>query len=132
MIPLEIRDGEAARPRLAPRRRRFGLDAPLPADRAIVERSILRHLTEQRPAVVVFSLRTDPRAADARSIGAGTPDLLLLAPGGRAIFVRIKLQAETLTRPQHAFADVCRGCGVPLLVVRSLAEARAAFDRLPL
>jgi hypothetical protein len=106
------------------RRRRFGLDAPLPADRTVIARAVLRHLAEARPAVVVVPIGPDP--------GAGAPDLLLLAPGRKIAFVRFKTQAETLPRAHRAFADLCRGCGVPLVVVRSLAEARAAFDRLKL
>ena len=132
MIPLRLRDGGDAAAPVALRRRRFGLDTPLPADRAIIERSILRHLRAQRPAVVAFPLQADRRPSGAGLAGAGAPDLLLLAPGGRTVFVRIKLQAETLPRAHRAFADLCRACGVPLVVVRSLAEAQAAFDRLSL
>ena len=64
--------------------------------------------------------------------GVERPDLLLLAPGGRSLFLKVKPQAEDLSRAHRAFADLCRGCAVPLLVVRSLAEARQAFDRLDL
>jgi hypothetical protein len=106
----------------------------LPADRSIVARAVLRHLAEARPAVVVLPLAAtgETKAAPATHPAAGMPDLLLLAPGGRAVFVRVKTQAETLPRAHRAFADLCRACGVPLVVVRSLPEARDAFDRLEL
>lgn len=124
MSPLSLRlaDTEPETPRPPPRRRGFGLDTPLPADRRVILRAIRRHLTEARPAVVVFAISGDE----------GTPDLLLLAPQGRSLFVTIKPQAEDLTRAHHAFADLCRGAAVPLVVVRSLPEARQALDRLGL
>ncbi|MBE7220367.1 MAG: hypothetical protein INR64_18005 [Caulobacteraceae bacterium] len=104
------------------RRRGFGLDSPLPADRRVILRAVLRHLAEERPAVVALTL----------SGSGGTPDLMLLAPKGRSLFVTIKPQAEDLTRAHRTFADLCRAAAVPLVVVRSLPEARQAFDRLGL
>ncbi|MDX7953766.1 hypothetical protein P7D22_21615, partial [Lichenihabitans sp. Uapishka_5] len=105
------------------------LDSPLPADRRVVLRAVVRHLETARPTVVVVGLAGDIAAPGPE---AGAPDLMLLAPGGRCVFVQIKTQAAELTRPQKGFADLCRGCAVPLLVVRSLPEACAAFDRLNL
>lgn len=115
-------------------RRRFGLDTPLPADRRVVRRAILRHLAESRAAVVPLSLAgPTPDGPAARApIEAGLPDLLLLAPGGRLVFLKIKTQAEELSRAHRAFADLCRERAVPFVVVRSLPEAKRAFDRLGL
>lgn len=124
MIPLSLRlaDLEATEARPFRRRRGFGLDSPLPADRRVILRAILRHLAEARSAVTAFALAGPD----------GTPDLLLLAPKGRSLFVTIKPQAEDLTREHRAFADLCRAAAAPLVVVRSLPEARQAFDRLGL
>lgn len=134
MSPLTLRASSDLPAAGAARRRRFGLDAPLPADRTIVARGVLRHLAEARPTVVVLPLTADDEGSGGQALhpAAGVPDLLLLAPGGRAVFVRVKTQAEVLPRAHRAFADLCRGCGVPLVVVRSLPEARDAFDRLKL
>lgn len=114
----------------ARRRRAFGLDSPLPADRHAILRAVLRHLAEQRPSVVAFWLGESPSAPD--HDGVEGPDLLLLAPGGRSAFVTIKPQAAKLTRAHRSFADLCRSCAMPLLVVRSLPEAKRAFDALHL
>ena len=112
------------------RRRAFGLDSPLPADRHVILRAVLRHLSEQRPEVVAF--RLGERQATPDDGGVEGPDLLLLAPGGRSAFVTIKPQAAKLARAHRAFADLCRSCSIPLLVVRSLPEAKRAFDALHL
>ncbi len=134
MIALKLRNPAIEGPEESRKRRGFGLDSPLPADRRIILRAVLRHLATERPAVVVLGLGAEtpvPRTAAGR-VNPEAPDLLLLAPGGRSVFVKIKLQAEDLTRDHRAFADLCRSCAVPLVVVRSLPEARQAFDRLRL
>ena len=137
MIPVSLRIPGAADPKVARSRRKFGLDAPLPADRRIIERALLRHLAECRPAVVVLAFGQDANRPDTAAktpipVTAGVPDLLLLAPNGRLVFVRIKTQAEHLSRADRAFADLCQQRDIPLVVVRSLPEAQCAFDRLAL
>ncbi len=136
-IPVRVRRGDHPRP--PPKRRAFGLDAPLPVDRRIVERALLRHLADERPAVLVLTLRgettadcRDAKPGPTTTLAAGVPDLMLLAPGGRLVFLTIKTQAETLPRAHRAFADLCRDRGIPVLVVRSLPEARKALDDLAL
>lgn len=126
-------DGQSDRPKSVARRR-FGLDAPLPADRRIVARALLRHLAEDRPMIVVLALKgeADEPSGPRLSLAAGVPDLLLLASGGRVVFVKIKTQAENLSRAHRAFADLCRQRTIPLIVVRSLPEAKKALDRLGL
>lgn len=124
--------GTATRPR-----RRFGLDTPLPADPRIVERAILRHLSTCHPDAVVLGLTravdNGPAEPAGRvSIAAGVPGLMILLPAGRAAFLLVKTQASTLSRAERAFADLCRSLTVPVHVVRSLPEARRAFDHLGL
>ncbi|MCW6507727.1 VRR-NUC domain-containing protein [Lichenifustis flavocetrariae] len=137
MISVILRVPGAADPPAGRSRRKFGLDAPLPADRRIIERALLRHLAECRPEVVVLALRQDTSRPDTAAnapipVSAGVPDLLLLAPKGRSLFVKIKTQAEDLSRADRAFADLCQQRGIPLVVVRCLPEARRAFDLLSL
>ena len=115
MTPLRLRDLAAEPEPQSHRRRGFGLDSPLPADRRIILRAVLRHLAEERPTVVVFGLagaKLKPDAGATRD-AVGGPDLLLLAPGGRSVFVTVKPQAIDLTRAHRAFADLCRSCAVP-------------------
>ena len=134
MIPLRLGNPEVDPPPISRRRRGFGLDSPLPADRRVILRALLRHLAEERPDVVVLGRgdRLAPPSAATAPDAIGSPDLLLLAPGGRTVFVTVKPQAAALTRAHRAFAALCRSCAVPLVVVRSLPEACRAFDRLHL
>ena len=136
MIPAIVRNLDEPVKPARHQHRRFGLDAPLPADRQVIERAILRHIREYRRSVVVLGLgkqaspQRDRTAYDAVQLAAGAPDLLLLMPGGRVAFLTIKTQAQDLSRAQRAFGDVCRERAIPLHVVRSLAEARRALDHL--
>ena len=137
MIRLALREASAADGVPSIARRRFGLDAPLPADARVVERAILRHLAEACPAIVPLLLKkpsedseAGPRGAPRVSLVSGIPELLFLLPGGRIAFCKVKTQAARLSRAHHAFADLCRERGIPLLVVRSLPEARAAIALL--
>lgn len=84
--------------------------------------------------IVALALRgeADESSHPRVSLAAGVPDLLLLASGGRVVFVKIKTQAEDLSRAHRAFADLCRQRTIPLLVVRSLPEAKKALDCLGL
>jgi hypothetical protein len=119
-------------------RRKFGLDTPLPADPRIVERAILRHIAECRPTFVALALKGEcPREAAGLhgegcriTLEAGVPDLMLMLPGGRLAFLKIKTQAQDLSQAHRAFADLCRERDIPLAVVRSLSEARPVLDLL--
>ena len=117
------------------RRRGFGLDSPLPADPRIVEAQILRLLRNGSPEVIVVRPSRAPDHAPKaghRPVPAfldGTPDLLLLAPGGRVACLKIRTQAIPLSRAEQAFAGLCRQHAIPFAAVRSLAEAHAALAR---
>ncbi len=117
------------------RRRGFGLDTLLPADPTLVEAGVLRLLSSDAPEVIAIRPANQPdrppspghRAVP--SFVAGAPDLLLLLPGGKSACLRIRSQAERLSRDQVAFRDLCGQRGIPYAVVRSLAEARSALVR---
>lgn len=118
-----------------PRRRGFGLDTPLPADPAIIEAQVLRLLAGTRPEILAIRPSTTPDRQrppghrTAPAFVAGVPDLLLLLPGGKTACLKIRTQAERLSRDEVAFGDLCRQRAIPFAVVRSLAEARAALAR---
>lgn len=138
MIRAAVRDPHTPEGKARERRRRFGLDAPLPADGTIVARAILRHLESCRPDTMVLALSRPPDPPDQEgprarvNLAAGVPDLMLVLPSGRLAFLVIKTQAQTLSRAERAFADLCRARSVPIDVVRSLTEARRVLDRLGL
>lgn len=132
MIRIALRNPDDSS-NLVARRRRFGLEAPLPADPHVIERAVLRHLAEHHPAVLALAVTraaTPEKGGPHVDVAAGVPDLLLLYPGGRLACLKIKTQAQTLSTAQKAFADLCRGQGIPFHIVRSLSEGRAVFERL--
>lgn len=134
MIPVGVQDPNAPAESVRERRRRFGLDAPLPSDPRVVERAVLRHLSERRPDVVVLRMVRSPElplpTSRGVSVAAGVAELLLLWPEGRSAFLAIRTQAQMPTSAERAFAELCRASAVPLRVVRSLPEARQALDDL--
>ena len=136
MIPATVGATDTHVATARPRRRRFGLDTALPADPLIVARAVRRHLATCRPDALVLDLSraasADADPAKRVNVAAGVPDMLLLLPEGRAAFLIIKTQAQTLSRAERAFADLCRDRAIPVEVVRSLPEARQALDRLGL
>lgn len=99
---------------------------------------MLRLLAEADPNLVIVrpSQQPDrvppPGHRPVPALPSGAPDLLLLGPEGRAACLKIKTQADRLSRDQTAFADLCRRRGIPYAVVRSLDEARAALVRFRL
>jgi hypothetical protein len=115
------------------RRRGFGLDTPLPANPAIVEAQILRLLSAADPQVLALRPSSRPDRAPAPghraapTFVAGVPDLLLLLPAGRSACLKIRTQAERLSRDETAFRDLCRQRGIPFAVVRSVEEAKVAL-----
>lgn len=117
------------------RRTRFALETVLPSDRAVIEADVLRFLHERAPAVLAVrpsSAPDRPPLPGHRAVPAlprGAPDLVLLAPGGRTACLKIRTQAEGLTRDEAAFADLCRQQGIPFAAVRSVAEAATALGR---
>ena len=117
----------------APHRRRFGLDTPLPADPQVIERAVLRVLAERCPSILVVPIKPTPDTGQPNGkvdLAAGVPDLLLLLPEGRLAWLKLKPQAQRLTRAQNAFADLCRERAIPFHVVRSANEARQVLARL--
>ena len=119
----------------AGRRRAFSLDTALPADPAVLEAQILRLLSEAAPAIIAIRPSNSPERAPRDGhrtpppFVKGVPDLILLLPRGRTACLRIKTQADRLSREQVMFGDLCRQRGIPFAVVRSAPEARDALIR---
>ncbi|WP_131194723.1 hypothetical protein [Lichenihabitans psoromatis] len=118
------------------RRRSFGLDTMQPANAATIEAEVLRILAAEAPHVLTIRPSTQPdraRPAGHRAVPAfvgGTPDLLLLFPGGRSLCLKIRTQAERLSHDHVAFGHLCRHRDIPYVVVRSVAEARRALGQV--
>lgn len=60
---------------------------------------------------------------------AGFPDLIVIAPGGKTLFLEVKTKSGKLSEAQKDFANDLQMMGHNYAVVRSIEDARAAFDR---
>ena len=60
----------------------------------------------------------------------GTPDLLVVAPDGSVIWMEVKLTSGQVSDTQHEHHAKLRAHGQAVAVVRSVAQALDALDRL--
>jgi hypothetical protein len=69
--------------------------------------------------------RTPSTAARLKRMGvvAGWPDLILLAPTGRAHFLELKRRGGRLTEEQDKFAAWCAAHGIPFAIASNFDEA---------
>lgn len=58
----------------------------------------------------------------------GEPDFIILANGGRVLFVECKTRRGKLTPVQHAFASMAARLGHEIHLVRSIAAFRSIAD----
>lgn len=118
----------SSRPPIVQRRRRsFGLDAPRPPNVGRVERDILAWLAEQIPDALPL------RAAEIEDTPAPGAEqsstLVLLLPCRQSAVLRIEAWPDRPGRDSLLLAEGCVRRKVPLAVVTSLDEARAALRR---
>jgi len=113
-----------------PRRKRDG------NAEARVQAAVVEWIRTVAPQCLVFAvpnggLRSKSEAARLKWTGvlAGVPDLCVIAPGGRAFFLECKAPIGGVVSPdQWAVIDRLRGLGSPTAIVRSIDDARAAFQ----
>lgn len=53
----------------------------------------------------------------------GTPDLLVVLPGGRTLWIELKTEAGRITEAQHAWHDAAISLGHDVIVCRSVQYA---------
>ena len=112
------------------RRRPFGLDAPRPPDVRRIERDILAWLAERMPAALALRAQgIEGRGAPAAPDADVSATLVLLLPCRQTAVLRIEARPDRPRRDTLAFAEGCVRRKVPLAVVTTLAEARAALRR---
>jgi hypothetical protein len=111
-----------------PRRRNSNAEARIQA--AIVEWVRL-----VAPGVLIFAvpnggLRSKAEAARLKWTGvlAGVPDLVMIAPGGRAFFLETKTATGRLSDEQRDIMAVLGKLGAPFMTVTSIEDVRRAFD----
>ena len=61
---------------------------------------------------------------------AGVPDRILIAPGGRVVFVELKQERGRLSNLQRWVRDRLRGLGCDVRVTHSLEELYAVVDEV--
>lgn len=61
---------------------------------------------------------------------AGVPDRILIAPGGRVVFVELKQETGRLSNLQRWFRDQLRKLGCDARVTRNWEEVEALVDEI--
>jgi hypothetical protein len=74
-------------------------------------------------------VRDKRTAANLKAMGVypGWPDLTIITPIGRVVFLEIKRTGEKLSPSQVAFRDECLSRGIPFACVESVDQAREAL-----
>jgi hypothetical protein len=102
---------------------------------AKVQGEVIAWIRRAAPHVIAFSiplgglLRSKAEGARLRWLGAlaGTPDLCVIAPGGRAFFIEVKSEVGRLSPEQRELHERLIRIETPVAIVRSLDDARRAF-----
>lgn len=113
---------------------RLSLDTAFPTDEATIHRSIRQWLGVVLPEAMVIHIpnegkRSESEGARQKALGLtpGMPDLMILMPGERTIFLEVKNQSGRLRPEQKAVCAELERMRYPVAVVRSIEEARAAL-----
>ena len=83
---------------------------------------------------LVVHLYNNPRSAAAGAAAkrmgmlAGIPDLMIIRPLGRMMFIEVKKEGGRLSPEQTAFRLFCKQWGVPHAVCRSIEDVREYLD----
>ena len=102
----------------------------------IIHRAVVDYLLLVLPAGIVFfhpangGARSKAEAGIFKALGvkAGTPDLVFILPGGRAVFAEIKGPNGRLSPSQKAFKEDVEELGCPWVEVKSIDDMKAALQ----
>lgn len=75
------------------------------------------------------SIAREIAKAITRGLRKGFPDLLLLLPGGRVVFLEVKAPGNYPDKDQRELHEEMRALGHIVEVVRSIDDVRAAFQK---
>lgn len=96
-----------------------------------IHRSIVQFIRTAYPKLIVFhpangGARSHVEGAILKGLGvlAGTPDLVIVMPGGRVGFMEVKAKAGRVEQSQRDFADKCNDLGAAWCVVRSIEDVQ--------
>jgi hypothetical protein len=94
----------------------------------------LRHVLHG--SAMVLHIHNNPRSAidGARlkqmGLVAGAPDLLVVLPHNKGVFIEVKTDKGRVSEAQHSFSFSCQALGWPWFVARSVDDVRLAFKAL--
>ena len=101
---------------------------------AKIQADVVRWIRAAAPDTVLFAVLNDglftkAEASKRRWMGllAGIPDVILVTPGGRCFGIEVKTISGRLSPDQREIHERMAALGIPVAVVRSLTEARAAL-----
>lgn len=101
------------------------------ASERIIHTAIVDYLNAVLPdSHLTVHLYNNPRSAAAGAAAkrmgmlAGVPDLMIIRPLGRIVFIEVKKEGGRLNPAQIAFRLYCRQWGVPHAVCRSIDDVR--------
>jgi hypothetical protein len=119
-------------PLIVKRRRTFGLDAPRAQDPRRTERAVLAWLESAIPEIVPLRVACPEAAAGGKPVLS--PDreglaMALLLPRGQVALLQIAGGADRPGPRTLALLRDCHARRVPVAVIRTLDEARAALRR---
>lgn len=102
---------------------------------ARIQASVVAWVRTVAPDLLIFhpangGLRTKSEAARLKWIGtlAGIPDLVVLGRDGQGWLMEVKAPGGYLSADQRAIRDRCAAMRIPFAVVRSMEDARKAFQ----
>ena len=117
------------------RRGSFGLDGRRKSTEREIQSSIVKWARlvapDARTIHVPMNQTTEIAGALMNAAGAvkGVPDLIVIAPGGKTLFMEVKTPEGRLSPDQKKFAGDLQSMGHQYALVRSIDDARVAFAR---
>ena len=113
----------------------FGIDCGRKVTEREIQTSIVKWARQVAPdaRTVHVPMNQTNRIAGAlmqqAGASAGVPDLIVIAPGGKTLFMEVKTPIGKLSPDQKAFANDLQNMGHNYALVGSIDDARKAFAR---
>lgn len=99
-----------------------------------IQEAIVDYVRTVAPSVLIFSVPNEgernaaqTNALKQRGLTPGIPDLVILAPFGKAYLIEVKTKAGALRKEQIAIRDRLMNMVVPCIVARSIEDVRRAL-----
>jgi hypothetical protein len=117
------------------RRQRPPASVPDRNGEARIQASIVEWIRTVAPNVLVFHVPNGGRRSKAEAarlkwtgVVAGVPDLCVIGPGGKALFLEVKTATGRLSDEQREIMGALGRLGSPFMTVTSIDDVRRAFS----